>query len=70
MNLKGLYCPIPYIKTLDALRDLKSGDILVVEATDPGFYEDVLGVEITGTARILDRKRIGKLVVVRIEKTG
>ncbi|MBS1180909.1 MAG: hypothetical protein H6Q99_789 [Proteobacteria bacterium] len=35
LDLKGLNCPLPVLKTGKALRALTSGDLLVVEATDP-----------------------------------
>lgn len=35
LDLKGLNCPLPVLKTGRALRKLASGDLLVVEATDP-----------------------------------
>ena len=35
LNLRGLKCPLPALKTRKALRGLSSGDVLVVECTDP-----------------------------------
>ena len=35
LDLKGLKCPLPVIKTRKALASLKAGQILKVEVTDP-----------------------------------
>src|SRR5947209_8095314 len=35
LNLRGLRCPLPALKTRKALTRLASGDRLVIECTDP-----------------------------------
>lgn len=35
LNLRGLKCPLPALKTRKALKSLAPGDLLVVECTDP-----------------------------------
>jgi len=35
LRLQGLKCPLPALHTRKALRRLKSGEIVVVECTDP-----------------------------------
>jgi tRNA 2-thiouridine synthesizing protein A len=35
INLRGLKCPLPALRTRKALSGLASGDLLVVECTDP-----------------------------------
>jgi tRNA 2-thiouridine synthesizing protein A len=35
LNLRGLKCPLPALRTRKALSGLKRGDVLVVECTDP-----------------------------------
>ena len=35
LNLRGLKCPLPALKTRKALRGLAMGDTLVIECTDP-----------------------------------
>jgi len=35
LNLRGLKCPLPALKTRKALSRLAPGDLLVVECTDP-----------------------------------
>ena len=35
LNLRGLKCPLPALRTRKALTKLAPGDLLVVECTDP-----------------------------------
>ena len=35
LDLRGLNCPLPVLRTGKALRALKDGDLLIVECTDP-----------------------------------
>ena len=35
LDLKGLKCPLPALKTRKALTGLRANDILIVECTDP-----------------------------------
>jgi tRNA 2-thiouridine synthesizing protein A len=41
LNLQGLRCPLPALKTRKALSGLTSGDTLVVECTDPLSIIDI-----------------------------
>jgi tRNA 2-thiouridine synthesizing protein A len=40
LDLKGLSCPLPIIKTAKAMKLLTSGQLLEVFATDPGSVPD------------------------------
>ena len=40
LDLKGLSCPLPIIKTAKAMKDLNPGELLEVFATDPGSVPD------------------------------
>jgi tRNA 2-thiouridine synthesizing protein A len=35
LNLRGLKCPLPALRTRKALTTMAKGDILIVECTDP-----------------------------------
>lgn len=41
LDLKGLNCPLPVLRTGKALRTLAPGDLLIVEATDPMAAIDI-----------------------------
>ena len=40
LDLKGLSCPLPIVKTAKAMKELRSGDVVEVLATDPGSVPD------------------------------
>ena len=41
LDARGLSCPLPILKTKQALNDLASGQVLKVVATDPGSIKDM-----------------------------
>lgn len=41
LDVKGLSCPMPLLKTKKALKGLKAGQIVEVLVTDPGFRKDL-----------------------------
>ena len=68
LNLRGLKCPLPALKTRKALTRLATGDEIVVECTDP-----LAGVDIPNLLRetgdaLLDTRREPNLIVFRIRK--
>jgi tRNA 2-thiouridine synthesizing protein A len=40
LDLKGLSCPLPIVKTAQAMKELTSGDVVEAFATDPGSVPD------------------------------
>lgn len=40
LDTKGLSCPLPIVKTAQAIRDIRPGELIEVEATDPGSVPD------------------------------
>ena len=57
LNLRGLKCPLPALRTRKALTALASGDLLVIECTDPLASIDIpnllkrTGDTLEGTSR-------------------
>jgi tRNA 2-thiouridine synthesizing protein A len=41
VDAKGLSCPMPIVKTAQAIKPLPSGALIEVLATDPGSVKDV-----------------------------
>ena len=41
LDCRNLACPLPVVKTAQAIKDLESGEHLLVLATDPGFAQDI-----------------------------
>lgn len=60
INLRGLKCPLPALRTRKALSKLHAGDLLIVECTDPLVEIDIpnlireTGDTIEATAREQD----------------
>jgi tRNA 2-thiouridine synthesizing protein A len=40
LDLKGLSCPLPIVKTAQAMKEITSGDLVEAVATDPGSLAD------------------------------
>jgi tRNA 2-thiouridine synthesizing protein A len=40
LDVKGLNCPLPILRTKKALSEMASGEVLRVLATDPGSVKD------------------------------
>lgn len=40
LDARGLKCPLPILRAKKALTDMVSGDVLRVQATDPGSVRD------------------------------
>jgi tRNA 2-thiouridine synthesizing protein A len=69
LNLRGLKCPLPALRTKKALGGMAAGDILVVECTDPLASVDIPNLlNQTGDALEAARKE-KRLLTFRIRKT-
>jgi tRNA 2-thiouridine synthesizing protein A len=68
LNLRGLKCPLPALRTRKALGGLVSGDVLVVECTDPLAGIDIPNlINQTGDA-IEDTTKEKRLLTFKIRK--
>ena len=43
LDVQGQNCPMPVVKTKQAIDDLEAGDVLEVVATDSGSMSDIAG---------------------------
>jgi tRNA 2-thiouridine synthesizing protein A len=68
LNLRGLKCPLPALRTRKALGGLQAGDILIVECTDPLAGLDIPNL-LNQTGDVLEQTRKEKrLMTFRIRK--
>ena len=68
LDLRGLKCPMPALKTRAALARLCPGDVLVVECTDPLAGIDIPHM-LRDTGDVLEaQQRSGTAFVFRIRK--
>jgi len=70
LNLRGLKCPLPALRTRKALAGLGADDILTVECTDPLAAIDIPNL-LRQTGDVLeDTARDAEVMTFRIRKTG
>ena len=70
LDLTGLKCPLPALKTRKALKALKPGDILEVHCTDPLAVIDIPNlIRETGDKVEIAERAAGGIVFL-IEKAG
>ncbi len=70
LDLTGLKCPLPALKTRKALRALLPGDVLEVHCTDPLSVIDIPAlIQETGD-KVEIAERAAQRIVFLIEKSG
>lgn len=68
MNLRGLKCPLPALRARKALSGMDSGDLLVIECTDPLTSIDIPNL-LNQTGDTLEAKsQADKVITFRIRK--
>jgi len=68
LNLRGLKCPLPALRTRKALSQAAPGDILVVECTDPLTSIDIPNLLNQTGDMLEDTRKDKKLLTFRIRK--
>ena len=69
LDLTGLKCPLPALKTRKALKMLRPGDFLEVHCTDPLSVIDIPNLIRETGDRVEIRERDERRIVFLIEKT-
>ncbi len=70
LDTKGLRCPLPVLRARRAMKDMASGQVIEIHATDPGAVQDFKAFcETTGHA-LLESRRDGEVFVFEIRKAG
>ncbi len=69
LDCMGLYCPMPIVKTLERIKQLKTGEVLEVVADDKGIKMDMPAwCEATGH-EFLGEEEDGGEIRVYVKKT-
>lgn len=68
LDCKGLSCPMPVVKTKKALTEMKSGEVLKMEATDKGSKQDITAFTKRTGDELLEVKEEGGAFVFFIKK--
>lgn len=68
MDLRGLKCPLPALRTRKALSGMAKGELLVIECTDPLVTVDIPAL-LNQTGDTLEgQSKKGKVITFRIRK--
>lgn len=63
LDLKGLNCPLPVLRTKKAMKAVPKGETLTVEATDPAAMRDIAALcETSGFTLLSAEERDGVFV--------
>jgi tRNA 2-thiouridine synthesizing protein A len=68
LNLRGLKCPLPALRTKKALSQAQPGDIFIVECTDPLTAIDIPNLLNQTGDKLEDTRKDKKLLTFRIRK--
>jgi tRNA 2-thiouridine synthesizing protein A len=69
VNMRGLKCPLPALKTRKLLARMKAGDVLVIECTDPLTTIDIPNLIRETGDEIVANIRKGRVLTFRIRKS-
>jgi len=70
LDCKGLACPMPIVKTAQAMKTLRPGERIEVLATDHGALKDfVAWAKATGN-RLIEQTQEGEVLHFVLEKKG
>ncbi len=70
LDAKGLRCPLPVLKARKAMRDVPTGGVLRVIATDPGAVKDFEHFCKTTGHALVDWSEEDGVLVFNIRKAG
>ncbi len=71
LDVKGENCPMPVVKTKQAVDGLEAGDVLEVLATDPGSMSDLGGwADTTDGVELLDQEEAEEVYTHYVEVTA
>ena len=69
VNMRGLKCPLPALKTRKLLAKMASGEVLTIECTDPLTTIDIPNLVRETGDKIEDSTKSGRMLTFRIRKS-
>jgi tRNA 2-thiouridine synthesizing protein A len=69
VNMRGLKCPLPALKTRKLLAKMSPGEVLTIECTDPLTTIDIPNLIRETGDRIEDSSKSGRVLTFRIRKS-
>ena len=70
LDVKGLQCPMPLLKTKRALKDIPPGGFLRVYATDPGSVNDFKVFSLHSRHTLLETKETNGVYSYLLQKNA
>ena len=70
LDARNILCPLPVIRTQNAVEDLTKGDRLTVVCTDPGALNDIPMWSRINGHKVLDMKNENDEIIITIEVEG
>jgi tRNA 2-thiouridine synthesizing protein A len=68
VNMRGLKCPLPTLKTKKLLSKMAAGEVLVIECTDPLTTIDIPNLIRETGDKLEDRSQKGRVLTFTIRK--
>jgi TusA-related sulfurtransferase len=68
LDCKGLLCPMPIVKLAKAVKELDPGQVILLEATDPGAVPDVMAWSKNTGNPVLSQDKEGPVMRFWIQK--
>jgi tRNA 2-thiouridine synthesizing protein A len=69
VNMRGLKCPLPALKTRKLLSKMAAGELLTIECTDPLTSIDIPNLVRETGDKIEDSAKSGRVLTFRIRKS-
>ena len=69
VNMRGLKCPLPALKTRKLLAKMSPGEVLTIECTDPLTTIDIPNLVRETGDKIEDSSKSGRVLTFRIRKS-
>jgi tRNA 2-thiouridine synthesizing protein A len=68
VDAKGLLCPMPIVRLSKAVREMDPGEVVLLEATDPGAVPDVAAWSRSTGNPVLHQDQVGGVMRFWIQK--
>ncbi len=68
LDLRTFNCPMPLLKTRQALKSLACGDTLTTLVSDPAYLDDLNLLVRAGKCRLLQRDQVGHHYSVQLQR--
>ena len=68
LDASGLNCPMPILRAKKALKELQTGDVLRIVATDPGSVKDFEAFAKQTGHELLESREEGASFIYRLKK--